>query len=589
MQRHWLILFVTLFINPAYVLAHSIHEEITVTGHRVNLISSSVSASQGLVGQTEIEVRPILRTGEILELVPGMVVTQHSGTGKANQYFLRGFNLDHGTDFNTSIDHMPVNMRTHGHGQGYTDINFIIPELVAEIAYQKGPYYAEVGDFSGAGAASFRTVERLEENLLSIGLGKDNFQRLLTAHSTELGNDSTLLFALEAQRYDGPWSDIEEDLKKLNAVARYSRPLGLGNFSLMFMGYDNRWDAADQIPQRAVTQGLIDRLGSLDTAAGGQSSRHSLSAQWHNQHWDITAYAIRYQLDLWSNFTYFLDDPVNGDQFQQVDDRWVYGATGRHLFTSQFANFEVDHILGVQARFDAIDEVGLYRTQARRRIGTVRSDEVDEWSLAAYWQGTIQFTPDFRAILGLRYDHYDFDVNDILAVNSGHTSDGIASMKLNLGYQLDDDWEFYVGVGQGFHSNDARGTVIRTDPLSGELAEPVDPLARSEGAEIGLRFFRDEYINASLSIWWLRLDSELIFVGDAGNTEATRSSRRRGVELTTYYYVNDHWTVDLEAAWSRARFDEATFDEGDRIEGSLPLVLSTGLTFNDTNGWFGSL
>ena len=286
-----------------------------VVNGRGQLIGEASSASEGYVSQQEIALRPLLRTGEVLEMVPGMVVTQHSGTGKANQYFLRGFNLDHGTDFATFVDGMPVNMRTHGHGQGYTDLNFVIPETLGSISYQKGSYYADVGDFSGAGSASLNTASHLDHGLLQLTAGQDNYYRALAMDSVEAAGGEWL-YAVERNTYDGPWRDIDEDLDKTSLLLKHSRQLAGGDWSVTFMGYDNSWNSADQIPERAVKSGLIDELGSLDDSVGGESSRYSLSTSWRRDGVQVSAYAIRYDMNLWSNFTYYLDDTSNGDQFE---------------------------------------------------------------------------------------------------------------------------------------------------------------------------------------------------------------------------------------------------------------------------------
>lgn len=563
-------------------------DPVVIEGHRTNLIGESVSASEGVVTQAEIATRPMLRTGEMLEFVPGMVVTQHSGTGKANQYFLRGFNLDHGTDFNTSIDGMPVNMRTHGHGQGYTDINFIIPETLQSIEYRKGPYYAEIGDFSGAGAALFTTRNKVERPMLSLGLGEDGYGRLFAMGDTPVA-DGNLLMAVEAQRYDGPWTDIEEDLDKLNTVISYSRPLRDGTLKLCFMGYDNSWNSADQIPQRAVDSGLIDELGSLDTTVGGESSRYSLSGSWQNRLWAISAYTISYDLDLWSNFTYFLDDPVRGDQFQQVDDRRIHGFDiSRHLHGT-LAGITINQQLGGGLRYDDIDDVALLRTRARQPFDTVRRDEVQELSAAVYWQGEAQLSEQLTTRAGLRYDHYDVEVDSDLAANSGDANDGIVSPKLSLTWQLSPRTETYLSAGRGFHSNDARGTTIQIDPAAGTPADQVDLLVRSQGYETGLRFYDAERINLSVALWQLELDSELLFVGDAGNTEASRASKRYGLELAGYYWFGQDLSLDLELAWTRSRFTEDEPGEGDHIDGSLPFVGSAGISYQPNQGWNGAL
>ncbi|HEX5057022.1 MAG TPA: TonB-dependent receptor [Gammaproteobacteria bacterium] len=565
------------------------YEEFIVTGNRLNnLIGDSVSASEGTVGQEEIGIRPLARPGEVLEQVPGMVVTQHSGSGKANQYFLRGFNLDHGTDFNTTIDNMPVNLRSHGHGQGYTDLNFLIPELVQSLSYKKGPYYAAVGDFSGAGAAEFTTFTRLDESLFKLEAGQDDWKRLLLADSSDL-EDGNLLCALEATRYDGPWTDLNEDLQKHNVLARRSWYGIDGQFALTFMGYDNKWDSTDQIPQRAVDRGLIDRLGSIDTSDGGESSRYSFSARWWNPEWDVSAYAIDYGLRLWSDFTFLLDDPVNGDQFEQVDERRIYGADISRTALSSLGGHALTQTFGLQARRDVIDEIGLHHTVERRRLAAVRQDAVDESSAALYWQADLQLSDRLRNSFGLRYDSYRFDVHSNLSANSGRSDDSIASAKWSLNYILNDYWNLHAGIGQGFHSNDARGTTIRVDPASGDPVEPVDPLVRSLGSEIGLGFHAGEKLNASFALWGLEQDSELLFVGDTGTTEASRASRREGYEFTAYYRFNQDWTADFEWAETAARFTEDAPGEGNHIEGSLDRVAAAGISAAFSEGWYGSL
>lgn len=576
-------------------------EEVTVYGRQINLVGEAVSASQGVVDQLELGVRPILRSGEVLEAVPGMVATQHSGTGKANQYFLRGFNLDHGTDFATFYDHMPVNMRTHGHGQGYTDLNSIIPELVQQIEYQKGTYYAEVGDFSSAGSAHLRSFSKLDKGLLQAGIGEDQFYRLLVMDSINAGGGE-LLYALEGNRYQGPWRDIDEDLDKINLTLKQSWRFGDDSqLKLMLMSYDNRWNSADQIPERAVAGGVVHELGSLDTTLGGESSRHSFSVNWQAPQWQLSAYAINYDMKLWSNFTYLLDDSVNGDQFEQVDKRWLYGIDASYRVKGTWGGKAVTNTFGMETRYDDIDEVGLYRTRAQQRLGTVRSDGVEEFSVGLYWQSELQLGKKLRTIFGVRYDYYDFDVDSHVATNihgvdltsnGGGEADDLLTAKASVSYTLNDRWEFYGSAGQGFHSNDGRGTTIAVDPISGGAVNAVDPLVKSRGLELGVRSFWGRRLNASLALWSLTLDSELLFVGDAGGTEATRESERKGVEFTSYYRFNKHWTLDLEYAYTDAEFSEANLTDpqtGKEIPGALDTVFSLGLSVQYDKAWFGSL
>ena len=562
-------------------------EEVTVLGRQLNLNGEVFSASQGEVGPTEIGAWPLIRTGDLMEFVPGMVATQHSGSGKANQYFLRGFNLDHGTDFATFVDGMPVNLRTHGHGQGYTDLNFVIPETVERLRYRKGPYYADVGDFSSAGSAQFVLAEKLDTGLAELSFGEHGYRRGVVADSMAAGSSDVLL-AAEWQTYDGPWSDISEDVNKVNLLGKVSTALGGGRVHLAFMGYDNTWSSPDQIPARAVEQGIIDAYGSLDRTLGGDTRRYSLSGGWTGAvaggELSASAYAIDYDFNLWSNFTYGLDHPDSGDQFQQRDDRRIYGFEVAQQWQREAASWQ----LGIQGRRDDIDQVGLYHTAARQVLGTVREDQVQEDSLGLFAVSQYQWSDTLRSYFGLRYDHYDFDVNAGLAANSGKRGDGKPSLKASFAWQPWPVSEFYLSYGQGLHSNDARGTVIQVDPVSGEGVDAVDPLVESRGVELGSRLFVTDQLHATLALWQLALDSELLFVGDAGNTEASRPSERQGVEAGFYWFASDRISGELEVSYTDARFED-TDPAGDEIPGAIPLVASAALNYSGDNGWFASL
>ncbi|MEO6155290.1 MAG: TonB-dependent receptor, partial [Thermomonas sp.] len=530
--------------------------------------------------------RPLLRTGDLLELVPGLVATQHSGSGKANQYFLRGFNLDHGTDFSTSIDGMPVNMRTHGHGQGYTDLNFLIPETIGSLTYRKGTYYADVGDFSSAGSAQFGVSDSVDSGQAALSVGADNYRRLMVMDSTKVGNGD-LLYAGEFQTYDGPWTDISEDVRKNNVLLRYSVDAGGGRAHATFMGYDNTWNSADQIPQRAVDQGLISEFGSLDTTVGGESSRYSVSGGWAGPLFSGTltadAYAIDYKLNLWSDFTYFLDDPVNGDQFQQVDNRKIYGFKLSQQWDSGRSRWRV----GAEGRQDNIGRVALLHTVNRQPISTVRDDRVREGSLGVFVANEFRFNDRWRSYVGVRRDQYRFNVDSSLAANSGRANAGITSYKGSLAYQPMESLELYASYGTGFHSNDARGTTITVAPASGDPVDKVNPLVGSKGAELGARLHFSDALQGTLAFWTLKLDSELLFVGDAGTTEASRPSKRDGVEASLYWFPNQHYTANLEASYTRSKFRD--FDPaGDEVLGSIPLVVGAGITGHYDNGWLAS-
>ncbi len=566
-------------------------EEVVVEGRRLNLTGEARSASEGVIGQEDLSLRPLLRPGDVLESIPGLIMTQHSGSGKGNQMFLRGFNLDHGTDFSTRFDGMPVNLPTHGHGQGYTDINFLIPELIRTIDYVKGPYHAELGDFSSAGGANISTFERLPEKRLTFGLGENGYGRILAAGSGDLGGGH-ILGAIEGQVYDGPWTDIDEDVQKINGMLKWGGSNEDLDYGVTFMFFDVSWNSADQIPERAVEQGLIDPYGSLDETLGGDTRRVSLSGTlaWDGDDYAdrINAWIIDYDFKLWSNFTYLLDDPVNGDQFNQLDNRTIYGGDWSRKWRTHVGQGHMHHTLGAQVRYDDIDRVGLINSREREPLSVTRLDSVEETTVGVYYEMEYRFTERWRAILGIRGDYFWFDVDSDKPENSGSESDGIVSPKGSLIYTISDNSEAYASGGFGFHSNDARGTTITVDPVTGEPADPVDPLVRSRGGEIGFRTQASSGWITSLAAWVLHLDSELLFVGDAGITEPSRPSRRWGVEFNNTWALSDVWRLEADFAWTDARFTDAS-PEGRHIPGALETVVTGAISATWPNGWFGSL
>ncbi|MCA8900654.1 MAG: TonB-dependent receptor [Hyphomonas sp.] len=550
-------------------------EAVIVHGRGLELIGEAGAASEGVVGYADFEDRPLSRVGELVEVIPGAVATQHSGEGKANQYFLRGFNLDHGTDFSASVDGVPVNLRTHGHGQGYLDLNFLIPEIVERVDYWKGPYRAFNGDFSAAGSARFRTYDTLEQAFAQLSVGENGYVRGVAAGSFATGPQTHILLAGEAQAYDGPW-DLDQDLEKLNGFAKLVHEAGAWRFEVSGSVYDSSWTATDQIPLRAVQSGQIGRFGAIDTDLGGETHRYGLAGHALYTHADgseteLTGYAADYELSLFSDFTYFLEDPVNGDEFEQHDARTYYGAAVRH---ERAVGERTKLRLGADVRVDDISDVGLFRTAGRQRISTVRNDSVEERSLAAWGEAEFAITDTLRTTLGLRGDYYEADVDaHSLPVNGGSADDSLLSPSLALAWQPADGIELYASYGQGFHSNDVRGATITIDPASGDPADRVPILVRAEGAEIGARAELGA-LKASVALFQLDLDSELVFVGDAGTTEANDASSRTGVEANLFWQPVDWLVTDLSAAWTDAEFDIP--GNATEIPGAVKRVLGGG-------------
>lgn len=560
-----------------------------VTGIGGALLSVD-AASAGVIGGAVLNARPVTRPGEVLEAVPGLIVTQHSGEGKANQYFLRGFNLDHGTDIAISVDGMPVNMRTHAHGQGYADLNFLIPELVGAVEYHKGPYFVRDGDFASAGSVRIDYLDTVRENLALTSIGSFGYKRALSIASAPLG-EGTLLVAGEAQVYDGPWT-VPDALRKLNGVARYSQGTALDGFAVTGMAYASRWTATNQIPERAVGAGLIGRYGTLNPTDGGDTARFSLSGRFSaTDDTGITrasAYVIRYQMNLFNDFTYFLNDPVGGDQFHQLDQRVLGGGEVLHIFQGDLFGRPLEVEVGAQTRTDSI-RVSLFNTAVRQYRSTVLDDRVLESSGALYLDTRVRWTEWLRTSVGVRADGYYADVRSDTPANSGRATDGIVNPKLGLVLGPWSDTEIYVNYGGGFHSNDARGVTATVDPASPLFNITRSPfLVPSTGYELGLRNRSIAGLETSLALFRLDFASENIFQGDTGTTEPSRPTRRFGVEWTNRYAVTPWLSLDGDLTITNARF--SSYDPaGNRVPEAPTTIASAGVTFGEPLGWFGSL
>ena len=558
---------------------------VVIVGRADDLVGVATSSSEGVISAADLATRPILRPGEIVETIPGVIVTQHSGSGKANQYFLRGFNLDHGTDLATDFEGMPVNMVSHAHGQGYTDLNFLIPELVSDVAYKKGNYYASVGDLGSAGAFSFHYFYDLPAAFVKVEGGDIGYERAVFALSPQVG-PGHLLMALELKHDDGPW-DHGDDYQKINGVVSYSVGNAQNGASLTALAYHGAWNSTDQVPRRAINEKIIDRFGEIDPSDGGNSQRYGLNGEWHRgtdtEHTQISVWANYYDLDLFSNFTYFLDDPVHGDQFEQKDRRVYLGLNASQSWRFKVFGFDTENTVGLQERTDFIRN-GLYHTEDRMRLDTTRQDVIEETRVGPYLENKTTWLPWLRTVAGFRADVFAFQDDDTRDRVSGGQTAAIVSPKFSL---ILGPWyktELYLNGGYGFHSNDVRATV--GPPIPGVNGTgSATPLVKSRGAEVGLRTTVVPGLQTSVTLWLLDLDSELVFAGDTADNEPSRPSRRWGVEWANFYTPNPWLTLDFDLAYSNARFRDHD-PVGPWVPEAIETVLDAGVAVHDLgSGW----
>jgi outer membrane receptor protein involved in Fe transport len=541
-------------------------EEVIVFARGDRLIGRADAASEGAVGGADLSVRPLLRVAELLEAVPGLIAVQHSGSGKANQYFLRGFNLDHGTDFTTLIDDVPMNMRTHGHGQGYLDVNGLIPEVIDRIDYRKGTYRADIGDFSMAGS-SFMTTIRDVTPFIALETGDYGWQRAAGGTSLDVGQGKLMGIA-QWKAYDGPW-ELPEDLQHQSMWAKYVRALGSSVLELSLSGYHAQWRPTEQIPERAIgTSVCEDEFCTLDPTASGETLRWIGAARLLGDGWRASLWAQYYDWNMVSNATYDF-------QINQFDRRWIGGGRYQRQFE---LNDTLTLTAGAETRYDDIGNVGLQHTDAGSVVEDISRHSVTEGSVGAYSEAQWQPLERLRVTAGLRADYYDFDVRArIPGVDEGSASDSAVSPKLAAAYRINSNIELYANWGRGFHSNDARGIV--------NPATPVRGLSKGEGEEIGARFELGTF-NITTTYWWLELDSELKFVGDSNSVEPGATTRRRGYEVVAFWRPLQWIAIDAVYTGSHARYVDSP--DGVYVAGAVENAGELGVSLV-RNVWEASL
>ena len=575
-------------------------QEVTVSAQRLSLIGSAQTASEGIIVQEELALVPAFRPAQVLETVPGLDVTIHSGEGKAGQYLLRGYNLDHGTDLAVFIDDMPINEPTHTHGQGYTDLNFLFPQLATNVTYTKGTYYANVGDFASVGSVHINYLDTLMDQA-AVTVGTLGYYNVMSAGSTELGS-GRLLGAIEAQSYDGPWT-IPGDQRKVNSVVRFSQGDQHDGYSVTGMFYKDTWNAQTDQPERALTEGLISSVwDQLDKTDGGDAQRASVSTVFHETlgggQLTANAYVINNRLTLWNDFTHYLVDPVDGDQEQQQENRVTVGGDLDFTQTAQLFGVDQDWQVGLHERYDE-NRVSRVPTEDRTLLTAgqlaavaypstfIEDDLVHLEAVAAYGQITSHWQEWFRSVIGFRED-WQHGIDS--GTYSGAASKGIAEPKASLIFRPATDTEVYASYGIGYHSDDLRG--VNAARLEGTQGAPL--IARQIGEELGLRQqLFDKQVVLTLAVFNLTAQSETEYDPDIGQDAAGPGSKRRGMEINLTYQPT-HW-LEFYGSYSadHVRYT-SLFDDGSGHLGYyLPNApLATG-SFNvyvhDLGPWSGGL
>ena len=606
----------------AWLLAATAHaaptlatETIVVTASRINLIGKAVTASQGTVTRTELTLRPAYRVGQLLESVPGLVVTVHSGEGKANQFLIRGFNLDHGTDLANFIDDMPVNRPTNAHGQGYADLNFFMAPLFSGLDYTKGPFFASVGDFGAVASTHVRLLDDFPAQIqASAGtLGDENVFAGGTYHFT---NGMKLIGAGELGHVDGA-AVPPQNYRKIATTTRLSQGTEANGWSLTGMYYKGQGRNSTDQPLRAITEGLIGRFGTLDPTDGSHSERWSVSGHYATggDGWKFTAsaYLIHSTMILWNDFTHLLFDPLNGDQEQQDETRTTAGGAMAYTYPRRIGGIDTTTTFGLQDRYDTeyIDR----RHTKDRAVLDYCNDGAGNYSVgqtactanrvtlndvAPYLENTTRWLPWLRTIIGAREDYQAATDRSVLSDYPfrGHVDQALFQPKGSIAAGPWHDIELYYSAGRGFHSDDARG-VLQSVPIQGTqlAAGPAPLLAETFGQEIGLRNASIPRLQIQLAVFRQDFSSEQQYNQDAGQDVSTAPSRREGIEFSTQYRPWPWMELNADAAIARAHYfaGEARLAADYRILGGTTIANapaytgSAGVLVDNLGNWFGGL
>lgn len=561
-------------------------EETMVTIEEI-IVEGNALHKKNIIGKLDIGLRPIQNSQEILKMVPGLFIGQHAGGGKAEQIFLRGFDIDHGTDVQITVDEMPVNMVSHAHGQGYADLHFVIPELVEKVDFNKGPYLAEKGNFATAGWVNLKTKTALEENTLKAEIGQFDTYRVFGAvNLLKSGGSDKQQSAYIASEYNfsNGFFDAPQNFNRFNILGKYLGTMGLNHsLQVSLSHFSSQWDHSGQIPNRAVENGSIGFFGSIDPTEGGNTSRTNLNFQVlspvKNGLIKNQVYLTKYDFELYSNFTFLLEDSINGDQIRQREKRNLLGYNGMFQTSHQLGSFESEFQGGIQFRYDHSRDNELAqssnRTETRNRL---RYGNIREANLALFLSEQVNLSKKWTVELGLRTENFFNSYTDYLKNNVTSTARTFnVYPKISAFYQARKNLQWYYKLGKGSHSNDTRVVVQQ----KGKMIAPA-----AYGSDLGMIWKPNTRMVIQPALWYLWLDQEFVYVGDAGIVEAGGKTQRLGIDLTARYQLSTHWFADLDLNFARAR---ALGNSDEPYIPLAPVVTSVGgLSYQTSSGLSGS-
>lgn len=558
----------------------------------LNDVMIRASAKSGIfksISELDIHLRPVLNSQEVLRLVPGLFIGQHAGGGKAEQIFLRGFDLDHGTDINLSVDGLPVNMVSHAHGQGYADLHFVIPELIEKVNFNKGPYYADRGNLTTAGYVAFKTKNFLPNNFFKLEGGQFNTLRAITGLNLlkkgAAANNQSLYLGAEGSFTQG-YFESPQDFSRFNGLLKYHGQISKNStLSALLSGLTSKWNASGQIPDRAVADGTIGFYGAIDDKEGGKTSRYNASAELVTRLGNGSTlrnqlFYSRYNFELYSNFTFFKEDPVNGDQIRQKEGRNIIGYNLNWQQDHHFANKKAQFSSGLQVRYDDVNDIELSRTKNRTQVtNALMLGNINELNTGLFAQEKIFLNNRWDLTAGIRADQFANKYEDLLNNNTKSSSSFIVSPKFNVNYRINEKVQLYWYNGQGFHSNDTRVAVQQNGK------EVVTP---AWGSDFGGIFKLGKKAVLQSAIWYLWMKQEFVYVGDEGVVEPGGKTRRIGWDLSLRYEMGRNLYADMDISLTDPRALQVA-----KAESYLPLAPRFtsvgGLTYRKEQGWNGSL